>query len=867
MSKQRRSRRRDWSRREFLANSAMTGVALGMPALLTGCGSDNDGPGAATATPTAQPTATPTPAQGPREDRTLHFDLSFANVDEARLCILQSSDDGMLLTAHTAESRAHFRDEDPLLRGVEDAQLTHFATGVNLPADAMQNFWVMGEDRDTGEVALLGLQLHVPEEVQRTLAAYRRASGQPRVYPAKVRAYGLERVADQMNLEDLQPRLDEFQTPWDTASALVFHHPEIMNLDIDQGPEIRRLIETLPCPEGDADCMPYLSTLAFRIAQRWPATTSGRTVFNGVEVPAWAKLVPLLDPDTGQALLDTMGKPVYRTDLADETVTAAQQTIRAVLKSIFDDRRFEGNNWHDVLGRTATTFSFDGGVAAQTAQAAGFELVADFPPGSSAHGLDFVSVRVADRVKRMVEVQLRNWHLRTHAVHVEFSNQAGTLPVQNREDADTERSKHLGLVVTANTIMGIPVPFGVQTFTFDMPAEATKARILFGSLGLGGDPFCPEALLGSIFTIVFNLAIPVIALAAGISVGASIVSNLTGDISKRIAGIIARFIASVLLSSSPAFARGIFGSNESGSIVDFLRSLLNLAANLVTQLVLPILAIVANRLLNVATSAANVLFFGPQILGNLATLGELTQTVVEVLTSPPLFSNQLTFQMTTTVRIQKDPNNFQFPARARRFEVTLIYDEASSLAHTMTGDISPGRVDPIDVVFEKVPSGGGVTIDVILTTTEGYIIGRGVDAMGNEGPIGPIPNTPQQAGTIVVPIKERLIPLTQSTRYMHDLELKYQNGQRVWAAGPAPTATRTVLCQGQDDRLCTLGGITINQRTGMAGYGFSAGGQGDRKYCGENAGGVMHLLRNLFLAEGPERGLTTLACGIQHAAR
>src|SRR5262245_24161309 len=197
MSKQRRSRRRDWSRREFLASSAMTGVALGVPGLLTGCGSDDDdGQRAATATPTPQPTVTPTPVEGPREDRTLHFDLSFANVDEARLCILQSSDDGMLLTAHTAESRAHFRDEDPLLRGVDDARLTHFATDVNLPADAMQHFWVMGEDHRSGEVALLGLQLHVPEAVQRTLAAYRRASGQPRVYPAKVRAYGLQRVAD-----------------------------------------------------------------------------------------------------------------------------------------------------------------------------------------------------------------------------------------------------------------------------------------------------------------------------------------------------------------------------------------------------------------------------------------------------------------------------------------------------------------------------------------------------------------------------------------------------------------------------------------------------------------------------------------------
>src|SRR5262245_15806807 len=238
--------------------------------------------------------------------------------------------------------------------------------------------------------------------------------------------------------EDLPPTLDEFQTPWDAAAALVFHDPEIMNLDLEQGPAIRDLIQTLPCPADDPDCLPYLSTLAFRIAQHWPATESGITIVNNQQVPAWAQLVPLLDPETRNPLLDTLGQPVYRIDLANETVAAAQQTIRAGLKPILDDSRSEGNNWHDVLGRTATTFSFGSGEPAQTA---GFDVVADFPPGTSAHGLDFVSVRVADQVKRMVELQLRNWHLRTHAVHVEFANEAGTLPVQNREDADPERSK------------------------------------------------------------------------------------------------------------------------------------------------------------------------------------------------------------------------------------------------------------------------------------------------------------------------------------------------------------------------------------------------------------------------------------------
>jgi hypothetical protein len=859
-----RPRRRRLSRRQFIASSALTGVALGLPGILSGCGDgDDDGPRAATPTPTAPPTATPLP-EGPREDRTLQFDLSFADVEEARLCIQNSSDDGLQLEPHTAESRAHFRNEDPLLRGVEDARLTHYAVDVDLPSDALQNFWIMGRQRERNEAALLGLQLHVPEVVQRTLAAQDRAAGARRVHSAKVRAYGLQQIADELDLEDLEPALDEFVTPWDTAAALVFHHPEIMNLDPEQGTAIRKLIEKLPCPEGDDTCLPFLSTLAFRIAQHWPATESGLTVVGGIEVPAWAKLVKLIDPMSNQPMLDSEGNPVYHTDLASETIAAAQQTVRGVLLSIFNDPRFEGNNWHALTGRTVEestrTFSF-GTVAADS-----FQVVAEHPAGTNAHGLDFARVNVADQAKRTVELQVRNWHLRTHSVFVQYFDESGPLPVSDRDAADSERAKFVGLVITANTIMGIPVPFDVQTFKFDMPADATRAKVFFGSLGMGGDAFCPEALNGSIFTLVFNFAIPAISLAAGISVSAAVVKTMTSGDAFTIARLIGNFVTSILVTSAPAFARGIFGSKSSGSLLDFLRSLLDLVANLVAQLVLPILAIVADKLLKFAASGVVAIFLGPQILSNAATLAELIQSLAEVLISPALFTNQLTFQQTTTVTIEKDPENFQFPARARHYAVTLIYDESSANSYRQKGDITPGRVEPIEVVFEKVPSGGRVWVDVVLTTEEDYIIGRSVSAAGQEGPVGPLNNTPPNAGNIAITIKERLIPLTQATRYEHELELKFENGKRVWVQGPAPTATRSVLCQGQDDRLCGLGGITVNQRTGMAGYSFFAGGQGDRAFCGESSGGVMHLLQNVFLGEDPERGLKLLPCGFRHPA-
>ncbi|MDX2167708.1 MAG: hypothetical protein SF182_11615 [Deltaproteobacteria bacterium] len=862
----RRGRRR-LSRREFIAGSAMTGLALGLPGVLSGCGSDDDATTAATPTPTVTPTATPVPA-GPREDRTFHFDLSFADVEDACLHIFNSSDDGLHLESHTAESRAHFRDEQPLLRGVSDQRLTHFAVDVDLPADSLQQFSMTGRRRDTGEAALLGLQIHVPEEVQRTLAAHRRAGGLARRYSAKLRAYGLQQLADEIDEEDLAPALEEFVSPWDAAVSLVFFHPEIMNLDLDQGPEILDLIGSLPCPDDrDPNCVKFLDALAFRIAEHWPATESGLTVFNGNVVPAWAKLVPLIHPQTGEPLRDTMGEPAYHTQLAPETIAAAQQTIRETLRAVFDDPRFEGTNWHNVAGRSATAFSF-AAASGTAAQRTGFQLVAEHPPGTNAHGLDIVSLRILDQAKRKLQLEIRNWHLRTHAVNLQFANEAGPLPIGTRGPGDTERSKRLGMVITANTICGIPVPFDTQKYEFEVPADATHATVLFGSLGLGGDPFCPEALFGSIFTIIFNIGLPVIALTAGSIVSIKLSADVIRQTEYAIAEAVQRWLTQVLLQSSPAFARGIFGFSESGSVLDLLKGLLDLVATFVVELLLPVLTIGGLYAVgaDIGAAASNFLFAGLQMLGNVATAAELVQTVTEVLGSPALFTNKLSLVMRTTVRIEKDPENFQFPARARHYAVTLIYDEASSVAHKREGEISPGRVDPIDVVFDGVPSGGKVTADVVLTTEEGYIIGRGVNASGVEGPIGPLKNTPSEAGTIVAPIKERLIPLTQATQYEHSLELQYRDGARVWVEGPAPTALRGALCQGQDDRLCGLGGISINQRSGMAGYSFSAGGQGDRPFCGESGSGVMHLVQNVFLGERPERGLKTLPCGFRFPA-
>src|SRR5690606_1533720 len=112
------------------------------------------------------------------------------------------------------------------------------------------------------------------------------------------------------------------------------------------------------------------------------------TTFGGEQVPAWARLVPMTEFD-GTPVVDAGGTPLFRYDLADGTLAAAAETVRAVREAIFDDEQYEGTNWHANTGLTVLSAdppAAAGGRGAQ-AQAAPFTLSATLPAGSTAHGV------------------------------------------------------------------------------------------------------------------------------------------------------------------------------------------------------------------------------------------------------------------------------------------------------------------------------------------------------------------------------------------------------------------------------------------------------------------------------------------------
>ncbi len=819
------------SRRGFLAGATAAGVTAGMPGFLIGCGSDDDASDAP-------------PVERPRELRTLDFDFSYAEVDQLELSVIGSASHRASLVEHDDASRARHRLLNPTLIEVPDDQLTHYVEDVDLPSDALQLVRVKGRHVATGDEALVSMHIHTPIEASREVSARAEQFGIHADRWGQATTSGSSTVID----------LDTYQTPVESAVALVFHNHEITNLNVDQGTAIIDLIQTLPCT--GSGCTPYISTVAEMIAAQWPATPTG----------GWATLEQILDTN-GDPLLDSNGKPMIQYVPSDEIAEAACSVAAQVKKVIFDDPDYEGNNYHPTEGMTA-----DDGSGSQSAALSGtaapFDFTGSHPAGTSAHGVKFETISVIDQTNRQIQIEFRNAYVRYLSCFVQFANENGDLPVEDPTSVDTSRSKFLAYITSNYTILGIPLvgnDIPLSSVGFDVPEDASIAKVYFGSLGLGGQAFSPEAVGGSSLTLTFNIGLPAFFLIAGVVTGASLQATILKYLLTSDGIQIVNALTDAVRDNGDA-NDGIFGGTESSSQAG--AKLASIGNALLTALFAgtaqALKSIAEDVTEEAASEEAAEEAAGPfglvfKLIAIAANLAALTESIAESLASPAIFTNEIKLTQTTTVTISHDDNDFQFPATARNYEVVLTYD-GSSVQYKHKGTISPGRVDPIVETFEGVPSGGMVTVDVYLTTDANCIVGRSTDSGtsdGNAAPYGPVSGTEQ---SIDLMIKELLVPLTEDTEYDHVLKLEYQDGQHVWVQTDAPTATLGDLCAGADDALCAANEITISQRTGMAGYSFEAGGQGI-DLCDGSQAEIQQVVQNVFLGQGAESGFKDLSCG------
>lgn len=825
-------------RRNVLKGGTMLGLTSLSPlALLSACGDSDNGKVSLKGS-----------TKSVRESRHLNFDLSHGDIANPRFQALNSADHNRPLIEHTDASRARHREQNPMLSSVPDDQLTHYLEDVDLPADALQVVGVAGQHPQTGELMVAGHFMHVPQSSLDAVAKRRAARGQGTVaMTRKFSAYGAGERA--LKAAPVESQIAFNSMPWDVAVWLVFQNPAITNLNPDLGAEILDRIQNLPCDPNDQSCSPYLGTLAFKIAtligeNNFPTMTSASS---------WAMLVQVTDPATGLPAVDSQGVPVCRYQINPALADAARQASMSVLNDINNDPLFAGTNWQPR----------DGGTTPSTALAkVGFKDLSDGAftvVSGAANGTRLSGVRLYDATAgddREVTVTVRNEFIRTAGAFVEYLDaNMNSLPVANPvEGEDTSRAKLVQFVAPAISILGIPLQGTAQpatALTFTMPTAAAHARLYFGGLGTGGDAFTPEAVAASIMTLTLNIGLPALCLAMGIYPdGEKLLQNTFKDLLED--KLVAKDILTELAGSS-LLKEGIYSWAETGSPKGFLVEL----ADTLMELFLkhsPRLAQCLAEIITQDTAEKAIPIVGQALwaLSEAADVATLGETLIEVLTCRAVQTNVISLTMTSTVRISRDPEDFQFPASARTFVVNAYYDGGKT-PRIETGTITQGQVDPIDIVFANVPSGGNVRFEAFFLSAAGCLVGSASMAES-------IKNMPDTASLVQLQIKEIAAPLDASTTFQHSLKLGWQGGHREWVTAAAPTAVASGLCQGGDNNICSLNGLTVHTPSGMAGYGFNAGGQGVSLCSGGNAAS-MYTLQNVFLGREPESALKFSGCG------
>lgn len=822
---------------------AFSVAAILVTMVSTGCGGD------ATPTDTLHSDAIETSEQdtgGQPEGMVIHADLSGLHPDETAW--LHVGARVYPMKAHSDETRDLYLNQNGLQGTIDDDDVTHYAEGVDMPDDRVALMWVTHspeEDRE-GQHGLGLVGLHIPQvamEKARTLRAYQ---GWPRY-----RQY-LENPMPKRNAR-FEPRKlvkrdanddpDDMLTPLDTAKAILFHHPEVTSLD----PDVAALVVThIENAVGLAELSDAISA-------------QGRAYEHDDEYEdGWAVLVPILDED-GNRRVKSDGSPYYHYVLSDRTSEEAELAVKSLLRAAHNDLDLRDRTWHVQDGTGAIDASPE--PLATRSQRAGGAYDWTLGYNSSRSGLEARVEAMSDNPdtgNRRVKIGLKNYWLRHLTFYVGFVKADGTrmkIPASmatSHDDKDND-IMYVGKLPPVVEIMSIPLPADWTDFTIDVPKEAQSIEIMAGGLGVGHLDYPKVANNGMIMTFVFEYGIPLFFLAAGAGIeSTSWYKDLMKD-DDLVFAIIA--VGGFLLAGENAAEIGMGGSPKA-----VLSRSATLVGNLILSKACAKLAEYVTKKLTEAELEGAIPFvgWGLKVLSISATLSAIAQTTAEVLSSPWVIKNTLTPSMDMEVTVFHDPDDYQFPATATKYQLIATYADKKTRKLPMRSLPGTTVSDPIVEVFEDVPAGGTVEVTVAFYAENDWLAGR-----GTTGKVTNLVPSGQDKLKLNITLEEIKVPLDQTSRYHHKQRLNYAGGKYEWVAATAPTETLSSLsCANVGSHLCSLDNITFSQRAGMFGYSWQAAGP-NMSQCDTGTTDVqLHFVQNMSAKANPNIGYKSIGCGM-----
>lgn len=843
------------SRRKFMRTSVATGVVVGGLPLLSSCG------GSDTPAPTPPPKA-------PRvkELRTHYFDLS--NADPAHTYHLVVGSRHHSLTPASSTHRQAARASNASLQGVSDAQITHVAENIPLPADDIQLVWVKGvapgkSPADAGW-SLHHMFIHIPSTTSVPAATPlaqtcgKSATSHRLAFSTCTGpASALLLPASDANPCDVQN--SNYKTSFDSAVTAICNHPELLSFDA----ATLTLVHEVIC--SDRRTLD-LSVSIFKQKTAWYTPTSE------------------IDVLTGKPAVDRNNKPVVSGTYSAETKDKLGKALASILPKIKDDPRFganitnadatqatpelKGKLWSVKNSQPARS----GGAALPLAARMLLRTTSGTPSWTPANVCDGYGFRI-DKIsgnQQTLSFTVHNWFVRHLGLYVRFVDSAGkgidwldgytgdlntdlTTPIFS-----TGSYQYLGLISPEYTVFGIPVAEASQSFTVTIPRSASSVEIVAGGLGSGNFPDTGSLIaVGTAFTGLFEFLIPSILLAYGAYGGMAAIkkSSLSdSELNKQILLSLAK-LSLTALSVPSAGPVALLGAAQSVG-----KALIKAE----TKRLAPLLAeAIAEGEFEAAVE--DFIPFGiGLILEAVEALGVtagIVESSAEVARSPWTYQVAVVGTHSLSVTINPDPANVAgFPATATRYRIYAYFDGKSGGDSGELTMPAGTRTSPLTYVFNNVPYGGQVVVKASFYSDSGWLAGLAQS------------ETPQQKDntqdSLTITLKEFLVPLRPDTTYGHRQKLALNSaGQRTWvASATAPTTSDGNLsCGNTAGELCELVGITLSEHFGAIGYSWRAYSAGVSNQAG--ALGQWYQFGNISFTQTPQSGYVKPQLGFNSPAR
>ncbi|MEV6670062.1 hypothetical protein [Streptomyces sp. NPDC051162] len=812
----------------------------------------------------------------------LHFDLDHLS-DTSGLLVEYA---GVTVTpaAHTAKTR-NLRDANRALRSApllrSGSVFTHF---VNLPdprdddpaIDGLR--WVKVTRPGPGTAKLREVVLIAPIFPERQLEVFFRTafrmpgkpyeslvqrrsglSALPAVYSGKLAWLGFHElsVKGKAGEDDALAVLRDAQTlitPMDTAAGLVGHYADLASTDPYTATVVHH-DHILPDPEVAPDQYNAMSLLAKRIREAGDS---------------WSPVVPCEDhkgnPLTAEYALGDIevGDTIHTYDVEPAVLEAAGPAVAGACRTAADDPRLRRRLWSRSSGTSTLVTHRSGATAGESGEPSGMgtrspateEAGAGSTPAykwtldqrTEHHG---VSVALGGApAGDTLRVDVCNDYLRTlYAGYQLFGAEGGTVG----------KVEGLSAVSAVNTVLGIPMP--TDPHRLEVPlADAASVEFLFGSFGTS-DWVGDVSTNGAVLTALWQYAVPVFCLAAGAAIThTSLYHDLVSDPDLYMPAI-ALFIAIA------------GGSIATGSALYNFKYVTSLAAKIIGGLLLRKGMeklgkwLVKQVAVGTVSQALGPLGWTLRLCAVALNASAMAVTTCQILSSPACVRVRARRALDVAVTVLPDerhgeagkPETAVWPALARRYEATLVYEGGTT--RKVTGAMAATtNSTPLKVRFDDVPAGGRARVHVGVYSDSGWLTGAWQSDW-----FATRPTSGHLLDLGSVRITEHLVPLAGSTQYRYKEKIAYQDGRFSWRAGDEPpTATRADLdCQGRQ-HLCEVVSATLNNSAQQIGYLWRASGQHLPPDHGSLPGSdeQLYVAQNLSLLEDPDSRLRRSDVGL-----